>query len=742
MLFYLSSYSKRFKMKRLIPLVLLAILFASSGFINSQTVPKTYTFAVFSDANNNCNYDAGEYVFPIFPYQVGTNPCFNIGQGGLTTCTTGGIVQNTLNTLPSCVTYAVDKRNYLSWIQPCANYSAVPFGGTYYLPINPTKTVSPILDISWGISNNSWKILQNGYFDTIKTCNTINAKFYQVSMRDFINCSAIYSGTISLKLDGVVYDNIAIPAVSITNSVVSLASGTGTIMMNSGGCDFSYNFNPTITLPSGTHTMTAEYSAPPGYSQPAVIGAILYVDSCGQVAGNTWVDCNLNCIKDFSETYATSGVTAIKLTNPTHSYTAFPDFNGNFAVNAAIGTYTLSTTSPANFSLCLPSTTVNVTTATTFSYNYGIKQLSASSSDHMTSLFLANGVPGPGAVPGGTIDVHVNNNLLFSTSCGTFATATKLKVLLDPMLSYLSPIAPTTAPSTIIPSAAGDTLIWNFPGSNASRKFKAVVSTSATIGNPYCIQSAIYPTSDLNPLNNTMTVCRLFGGPFDPNSKESFHPNMMSNGDIPPATQDLTYMIQFQNLGNGPAVNVTIIDTIDTNLDINSFMVLNSGFPVQVQLDPATRIVHFKFNNIYLPDSTSNEPGSHGFVTYNIKLNTGLPIGTQLKNTAHIYFDYNSAVTTNTTKNTLAVPLSVKELKSADAFYVYPNPAATELNIFTVNGSETEIDIFDIRGQFMRSEKRTHSNIVNIQISDLAPGMYIVNIKAGGSSKRIRFVKQ
>ena len=63
--------------------------------------------------------------------------------------------------------------------------------------------------------------------------------------------------------------------------------------------------------------------------------------------------------------------------------------------------------------------------------------------------------------------------------------------------------------------------------------------------------------------------------------------------------------------------------------------------------------VKFNFDGINLPDSNSNEPASHGWITYTIDQVPGLLVGTQIRNTAAIYFDYNAPVITNTTLNTI-----------------------------------------------------------------------------------------
>ena len=69
-----------------------------------------------------------------------------------------------------------------------------------------------------------------------------------------------------------------------------------------------------------------------------------------------------------------------------------------------------------------------------------------------------------------------------------------------------------------------------------------------------------------------------------------------------------------------------------------------------------SRVLEFTFNNILLPDSTTNERESHGFVFFDLDAPKNLPPGTRIENTAAIYFDYNKPIITNTVLNTIAAP--------------------------------------------------------------------------------------
>ncbi len=63
-----------------------------------------------------------------------------------------------------------------------------------------------------------------------------------------------------------------------------------------------------------------------------------------------------------------------------------------------------------------------------------------------------------------------------------------------------------------------------------------------------------------------------------------------------------------------------------------------------------------EFNNILLPDSTTNEIESHGFVQYQITPFQDAPKKSIITNVGDIYFDYNQPITTNTTLNTIGIP--------------------------------------------------------------------------------------
>ena len=196
--------------------------------------------------------------------------------------------------------------------------------------------------------------------------------------------------------------------------------------------------------------------------------------------------------------------------------------------------------------------------------------------------------------------------------------------------------------------------------------------------------------------------------------------------------RDRTYTIRFQNTGNAEAQHIYITDTLSEYIDESSFQLLAYSHQPMVQLKE--KAIRFNFPNINLPDSFSNEPASHGYVQYKVRLKENLPIGTEIENTAFIYFDFNAPVITNTTVNTISVVSSVEASRMADiGFGIYPNPTT---GVFVVDVPKEllgeVLSVTDVTGRVAyQSDIRHSKSEINIATS----GVYFVRI--GGSVKRL-----
>ncbi len=295
----------------------------------------------------------------------------------------------------------------------------------------------------------------------------------------------------------------------------------------------------------------------------------------------------------------------------------------------------------------------------------------------------------------------------------------------------------------------GDTLMWNYynltclAGGAYWNYFMSSIhltpDSSVNIGDTLCFH--IYtgvPAADVNPANNDFMICLPVVNSYDPNIKEVSPMGVGATGDIPSTTPELTYTIHFQNTGTAPAIDVNVIDTLDGHLDALSLKILGTSHNMTPEW-AAPGVVKFKFSNIYLADSFSNEPASHGYVRFKVKMHSGLAPGTQIKNKGYIYFDTNPAIITNEALNTIIHTADVPTVKQVIPVKIYPNPATD--NIFVENLQDGNIVISNVNGAVVL-DQIINNNKTEINISSLTPGIYIMKTICKDGTTTRKFVKE
>jgi len=192
--------------------------------------------------------------------------------------------------------------------------------------------------------------------------------------------------------------------------------------------------------------------------------------------------------------------------------------------------------------------------------------------------------------------------------------------------------------------------------------------------------------------------------------------------------QPLTYTLRFQNTGNDYAEDVVVTDTISDILDMSTFQLISTSHPDLLQVeytreDPLN-ILNFRFENIFLPDSITDNEGSNGFITFMISVKEGVPLDTKVENTGHIYFDFNPAVVTNTTGTTLVDQYPVDavrddlEMTNLD---VYPNPSK---GLVFFEREVQQVAVYDLSARLIG----VYNNVSKLNLTDYDPGSYLLNI--------------
>lgn len=284
---------------------------------------------------------------------------------------------------------------------------------------------------------------------------------------------------------------------------------------------------------------------------------------------------------------------------------------------------------------------------------------------------------------------------------------------------------------------SGDSLVWIIDSLGLSQtafiRIRLKTSANLSINTLISYQALALLENDAFFLDNTFGGRSAVVGSFDPNDKH-VTPEIIAPGALD--TTDLRYVIRFQNTGNYPADFVIIRDTLPESLDVSTLTVMAASHDYSWRLF-GERILEVRFDPIFLPDSNSNEPASHGFVAFAVKSKSAVAEGDSVSNRAGIYFDYNPPVITNyavlqvktTTSVSAAHPFGLLEI------VLSPNPvarnSAIRIQLPPGHTDDAGIAIFDINGRLVRQVFSPAAS-EPIQLNGLPAGVYNIQVRIGG----------
>jgi len=241
-------------------------------------------------------------------------------------------------------------------------------------------------------------------------------------------------------------------------------------------------------------------------------------------------------------------------------------------------------------------------------------------------------------------------NLPYPTPPGTTLASGIVKLQLDHDVNFVS--------SNITPdSINGHDIYWHYDSlfffSSKKIYLNVQMPPFTSMGDTLTSILNVHSTDTNNIIiyTNTDTLAQTLVCAYDPNDK-SVKPTGIGDEGYITVNQSLEYLIRFQNTGTDTAATVIIKDKLDDNLNWSSFQSISNSQVAQISVDQTGEVI-FKFENIQLPDSGSDFLGSQGYVRFKIEMKPNLTRGIQIRNTGHIYFDLNPAVTTNTVLNTI-----------------------------------------------------------------------------------------
>ncbi len=469
-----------------------------------------------------------------------------------------------------------------------------------------------------------------------------------------------------------------------------------------------------------------------GFHGGTDVWLVKFTERVNTIQGTLFIDANSNSIQDSGEVSIRNKM----VTETTTGKTAYTDYNGN---------YMLSVLDTGSF---------QITSATINYYNASPLMHGAQFSSILQTDSLNDFAYQPSGV--------ANDFCMSLSAAGNFRSGMAAYYLLNYINEGNTQLTPSivfypsqnisftssTPPPDIVTQ---DSIIWNF---NVLNPFESgninitVLVDLVPLGTLISSNAIINPVlNDVQPLCNYDTASINITGAVDPNNI-LVNRNFIYDFDIanPPA---LEYQINFQNIGNDTAFTISVWNEISNMLDLNSFEFIAASHPVSISYETYNNNYKFNFNAIKLPDSTTNESLSHGFVRYRIKPKTNLVAGDTIPNSADIYFDLNGYVSTNVVKTAIILPTGQADyLNLPNKLIIYPNPAKQTITIKkeslykSISNKTQHIKVYDIYGKLIHT-KIFDSNLsdITIEIANLPDAIYILSIDDGNFITYSRFVK-
>jgi hypothetical protein len=590
--------------------------------------------------------------------------------------------------------------------------SSLPTG----LTLNPDGTISVAVNTIPGVYIISYTVCDN----MSGTCGTASAFIYVTGITDVVaNYDDFSNPNYPNSITPSIFNNDTI------NGNPANASNVNLTLLNL-PTGFSFNTNGTINIAAnvseGTYFVPYQICSIANPSQCYVNYAYVVVLK-NRILGKIKFDAN-NSGCDTGDAYL-SNIHA-KNINGTATYSTYSNYYSNqYYLIGDAGSNTVSINLPSYFTVTPSNQVFNLSTPGTMTAADFCVTANTNVDDLEVVLIpLFDVVPGLPAI----YNVWYKNN-------GSTTLSGQVTFQFDSTkMSFLSS---NPSPSGLV----GNQLTYSF--SNLAPfesrvinnvKFQVAIPPTVDLGNVVTFSGTVLPdTSDATPSNNNSSMSQIVVNSYDPNDIIVHEGSSIS---LAQAQQDyLHYTIRFQNIGTSEAINIKVLNDLDAKLDWNTFEFINSSHNCRVKNNNGHN--EFLFEGINLP-GTNNEPLSHGYITYKIKPIASIAVGNVISNVANIYFDFNAPIVTNVATTTISA-LSNQNSAFND-FNYYPNPVKNSLSISNASLIE-EIEITSLLGQKILTKKINELQ-TELNLSELANGVYFVKVRSEGQEKTIKIIKE
>jgi hypothetical protein len=543
-----------------------------------------------------------------------------------------------------------------------------------------------------------------------------------------------------LDYDGIKDTNeIGLPNLDVTignanYSTKSDSAGFFEVIVPKGTLTIYLTYNTTNYTISYPNTPSYTINNQPGTPLPNLIFGLSPLTVL--VKGNVFYDYNSNgTFNTGVDVYPkTALVNAIRI-GSTPKFYAYIDGSGNYSLKLPPGSYNIKVNESNVDSLTSSPTAISINAVNATFNNQNFRLNTTVKVNFDLKLTASDGRPG-----------FLNSVNAKLNQFGRDSAYGVVTINYDPAITIGSISPANGVIDTVTHTVQWSTTLMKY-GVVQNFKIYYTIAIGVPLGTRYYFSanaSVLAPKVDYHPQNNSdADICTVVGS-FDPNDK-SVHP-AGTNGVVGVVYHNtrLNYHVNFQNTGTASAININIQDVLNSNLDLNTLVLEGASHPCTYSVDNNT--ITWKFMNIFLPDSNTNEPLSHGWVEFSIKPKQGLPDGTVITNEAAIYFDFNEPIITNTVSSTLqTVITSVLINDDNEQPIVYPIPVNDVLHIkfnSIING-KVVLKLYSADGRLHEEQLVNigQSDFIDFDFSKFNNGVYIMELINDGKSRQIKIVK-
>lgn len=412
------------------------------------------------------------------------------------------------------------------------------------------------------------------------------------------------------------------------------------------------------------------------------------------------------------------------------NYDFFVNNTGDYSMLLSQGNYTITPIVNSNFTISPTSITANFPSQfTSLVQNYCITPLNGSYADLDIQIIPLNN-----ARPG----FDSKYKIVYKNKGVVSQSGTVNMVFDDQVMDMINAVP-------VFSSQSINSLTWNF--SNLSPQETRTILVDFNLNTPTETPSLNSgdvlhfnvafsgELTDFTPSDNTFVLNQNVINSYDPNDKTCLQGEFVGTEKI---GDYVHYLIRFENNGTANAEFIRIEDVIDSaKFEIATLEPLSGSHNFITKISDSNK-VEFFFNNINLPFDDAN---NDGYVMYKIKLKSSLVNGDSFSNTANIYFDFNSAIVTNTATTTITT-LGNEENIAENGFYLYPNPTKDFLTINNKSGHEIKsVSVYNAMGQLILKVPNAKSaSRVNVQ--RLSAGHYFMKFETENGMLTTKFIKQ